>query len=86
MTEKETKRRLVIMNVLVWSGMLVCLCSVGRLDYLDEQRITYGLKELWIALGKGVGGLTLMMAGVFVGRDLEFEDESGEADDDDPRG
>lgn len=81
MTEKETTWRLVIMNILLWVGMLVCFCSVGRLDYLDEQRITYGIEELWIALGKGIGGLTLMMAGAFVGRNLEFEDEC-EADDD----
>lgn len=82
MTKKEATRRQIIMIILFWLGMLLCLCSVGRLDYLDEQHITCGIKELWIALGKGVGGLTLMMAGAFVGRNLEFEDESEEIDDD----
>lgn len=80
MTKKEITRRFVITNVLFWLGLLVCLCSVGRLDYLDEQRITYGIEELWIALGKGIVGLILMLVGMFIGRNLELEDEESEAD------
>ena len=88
MTEKQTKRRLIITNILFWIGFLISLCSIGHLDYLNEYRITYGIEELWIALGKGVGGLVLMLAGMFVGRNLEFEDdnENEEANDDDTRG
>ncbi|MBD5128481.1 MAG: hypothetical protein HDT43_00930 [Ruminococcaceae bacterium] len=81
MTEKQTKRRLIITNVLFWFGILVLLCSMGRLDYLNEQRITYGIEELWFALGKGVVGIILMLIGTIMGRNLEFEDES-EVDED----
>lgn len=82
MTEKETKRRFIIMNILFCLGILVCFCSTGHLDYLNEQRITYGNEEFWFALGKGVGGVLLMLAGIFVGRNLEFEDEESEVDED----
>lgn len=75
------ERRLIITNVLFWLGLLISLCSIGHLDYLNEQRITYGIEELWIALGKGVGGLVFMIVGMFIGRNLEFEDE--ESDDND---
>ncbi len=82
MSEKETKRRLIITNVLFWLGLLVCICSIGHTDYLNEHRITYGIEELWISLGIGVGGLLLMIAGMFVGRNLEFDDEESEVDED----
>lgn len=75
MSEKETKRRLIIASVLIWTGLLMIICATGRLDYLTDQHITYGIEESWISLGKGVGGLLLMIAGMFVGRDVEFEDE-----------
>lgn len=78
MTEKETKRRLIVTNIMFWLGLLVCICAIGHLDYLNDQHITYGIEELWISLGKGVGGLLLMIAGMFVGRNLEFDD--GESD------
>ena len=82
MSEKETKRRLIITNILFWLGLLVCLGAMGHLDYLDEQRITYGIEELISASVKGVDGLLLMAAGIFVGRNLEFEDEESEAGED----
>ena len=85
MREKETKQRLIITNVLFWLGLLVCICAIGHLDYLNDQHITYGIEELWISLGKGVGGLLLMIAGMFVGRNLEFDDEESEANEDDGR-
>ncbi len=75
MSEKETKRRLIAASVLIWTGLFVIICATGRLDYLNEQHITYGIEESWTSLGKGVGGLLLMIAGMYVGRDLEFEDE-----------
>lgn len=75
MSEKETKRRLIITNILFWLGLLVLFSAIGHLDYMNDQHITYGIKESWISFGKGVGGLLLMIAGMFVGRDLEFEDE-----------
>lgn len=78
MSEKETKRRLIITNILFWLGLLVLFGAIGHTDYLNDQHITYGIKELWISLGKGVGGLLLMIAGMFVGRNLEFDD--GESD------
>lgn len=85
MTKKEIRRRLIVTNILFWIGFLISLCAIGHLDYLNEQCITYGIEELWIALGKGVGGLVLMIVGMFIGRNLEFEDdnENEEANDDD---
>lgn len=83
MTKKKT--RLIVMNILFWLGLLLCFCAMGRLDYLDEQHITYGARELWIALVRGAVGLGLMIAGALVGRELEFEDEESEADEDDGR-
>ncbi|WP_302128791.1 hypothetical protein [Bacteroides congonensis] len=82
MNEKETKRRLIITNILFWLGLLVLFGAIGHMDYLNDQHITYGIKELWISLGKGVGGLLLMVAGMYVGRNLEFEDEESEVYDD----
>lgn len=82
MTEKEIKRRLVITNILFWVGFLVCVCSIGHLDYLTEQRVAYGIDEFAIASAKGIVGLILMVAGMFVGRNLEFEDEESEVDED----
>ena len=82
MNEKETKRRLIITNILFWLGLLVLFGEIGHMDYLNDQHITYGIKELWISLGKGVGGLLLMVAGMYVGRNLEFEDEESEVYDD----
>ncbi len=82
MTEKETKRRLIITNVLFWLGLLVCAGSVGHLDYLTEQRVAYGIEEFAITSGRGIAGLILMAAGMFVGRNLEFEDGKSEVDED----
>lgn len=82
MTEKQTKRRLIIANVLFWCGFLISLCAIGHLDYLNEQRITYGIEEFWFASGKGIVGLILMLVGMFIGRNLEFEEEEREADGD----
>lgn len=81
MTEKETKRRLIVTNVLFWLGALISLSAIGHLDYLNEQRITYGIEEFWFASGKGIVGLILMLIGTFIGRNLEFEDK--ESDDND---
>lgn len=83
MTEKETKRRIIVTNILFWLGLLVLFGAIGHMDYLNDQRITYGIKELWISLGKGVGGLLLMIAGMYVGRNLEFDDAESEVDEDD---
>lgn len=83
MSEKETKRRLIVTNILFWLGLLVLFGAIGHTDYLDDQHITYGIEELWISLGTGIGGLLLMIAGMFVGRNLEFDDEESEADEDD---
>lgn len=81
MTEKEIKRRYVAMNVLFWLGFLVCVCSTGHLDYLTEKCIAYTPDEFAVASVKGIVGLILMAAGMFVGRNLEFEDEeSNESD------
>ncbi|MCX4357755.1 MAG: hypothetical protein OSJ43_16330 [Oscillospiraceae bacterium] len=74
MSEKETKQRLIITNILFWLGLLVLFGAIGHLDYLNDQHITYGIEELWISLGKGVAGLLLMIVGMFVGRNLEFDD------------
>lgn len=83
MSEKETKRRLIAASVLIWTGLFVIICATGRLDYLNEQHITYGIEEQWSSLVKGGVGLLLMIAGMFVGRDLEFEDGESEVDEDD---
>lgn len=80
MTEKETKWRFIAVNVLLWLGLLLCMCAVGRLDYLDELHAVYDFKEQWIALGRGVGGLLLMMTGALIGRDLEFEESEDDND------
>jgi len=82
MSEKETKQRLIITNILFWLGLLVLFGAIGHTDYLNDQHITYGIKELWTSLGKGVDGLLLMIAGMYVGRNLEFEDEESEVYDD----
>lgn len=82
MTEKEFKRRLIITNVLFWIGLLVCAGSVGHLDYLTEHCVAYSIDEFAIASARGIVGLILMAAGMFVGRDLEFDDEESEADKD----
>lgn len=82
MSEKETKRRLIVTNIMFWLGLLVLFGAIGHTDYLNDQHITYGIEELWISLGKGVGGLLLMIAGMFVGRDLEFDNEKSEVDED----
>lgn len=81
MTEKEVKRRLIAMNILFWIGFIVCVFSMGHLDYLTEQRVAYGVDEFAMTSAKGIVGLILMAAGMFVGRNLEFKDESEEADD-----
>lgn len=80
MSEKEPKRRLIITNILFWLGLLVCLGAIGHLDYLTEQHITYGIEEFAITSAKGITGLILMAAGMLVGRNLEFEDEESEVD------
>lgn len=87
MSKKETKRRLIIMGVLFWLGLLVCLGALGHLDYLTEQRMPYGIKEFAVTSVKEIIGIVLMTIGVYVGRDLEFddEDEESEADEDDER-
>lgn len=85
MSEKETKRRLIVANIMFWLGLLVLFGAIGHTDYLNDQHITYGIEELWISLGKGSGGLLLMIAGMFVGRNLEFEDEDSEVDEDDDK-
>lgn len=82
MSEKETKRRLIITNILFWLGLLVCLGAIGHLDYLTEQHITYGIEEFAIVSAKGIVGLILMAAGVYVGRNVEFADEESEANED----
>lgn len=82
MTEKETKRRLIITNVLFWLGLLVCAGSVGHLDYLTEQRVAYGIEEFAITSARGITGLILMAVGMFVGRNLEFDDEESEVGED----
>ncbi len=81
MTKRETTVRLIITNILFWLGLIVCLCAMGHLDYLDKHCVAYGLDEFWTASAKGIAGLILMAAGMFVGRNLEFDEES-EADDD----
>lgn len=81
MTEKEIKRRLVITNILFWIGFIVCVFSMGHLDYLTEKRVAYSIDEFAITSARGIVGLILMAAGMFVGRNLEFEDEESEADD-----
>lgn len=82
MTEKETKCRLVITNILFWIGLIVCVGSMGRLDYLTEQCVAYSVDEFAVASAKGIIGLLLMAAGMFVGRNLEFKDEESEVDED----
>lgn len=82
MSEKESKRRLIVANIMFWLGLLVLFGAIGHTDYLNDQHITCGIEELWISLGKGSGGLLLMIAGMFVGRNLEFEDEDSEVDED----
>ncbi|GEM_PF-3436677 len=76
MTKKEIKIRLTITNVLFWLGFIVSLCAIGHLDYLNEHCAAYGVDELWEASVKAVVGLSLMAAGMLVGRDLEFDEES----------
>lgn len=83
MSEKETKRRLIATNILFWLGLLVCLGAMGHLDYLTEQRVAYGIEEFAITSGRGIAGLILMAAGMFVGRNLEFDDEESEVGEDD---
>jgi len=80
MTKRETTVRLIITNLLFWLGLIVCLCAMGRLDYLTERCVAYGLDEFWIASAKGIAGLILMAAGMFVGRNVEFNEESGDDD------
>ena len=82
MTEKEIKRRLIITNVLFWLGFFVCVGSAGHLDYLAEKCIAYTPDEFAVASAKGIVGLILMAAGMFVGRNLEFKDEESEVDED----
>ena len=82
MSEKESKRRLIVANIMFWLGLLVLFGAIGHTDYLNDQHITCGIEVLWISLGKGSGGLLLMIAGMFVGRNLEFEDEDSEVDED----
>lgn len=81
MSEKETKRRLIATNILFWLGLLVCLGAMGHLDYLTEQRVAYGIEEFAITSGRGIAGLILMAAGMFVGRNLEFEESEVDEDD-----
>lgn len=38
MSEKETKRRLVVMNIMFWLGLLVLFGAIGHTDYLNDQR------------------------------------------------
>ncbi len=85
MTKRETTVRLIITNILFWLGLIVCLCAMGHLDYLTERCVAYEIDEFWMASAKGIAGLILMAAGMFVGRNLEFENESEEVDEDDSR-
>ncbi|MCM1166796.1 MAG: hypothetical protein NC299_12915 [Lachnospiraceae bacterium] len=55
---------------------------MGHLDYLDECRITCSVEEFQAALGKAVFGLALMGAGMFVGRNVEFDEESEDDEND----
>lgn len=67
-------KRELISAVLFGLGFLVCACAVGSLDYLDACGALVGIGEIWAALGKGTIGIAMMAVGMFVGRDLEFEE------------
>ena len=82
MSKKETTVRTIIANVLIWGGLLVMIAAIGQLDYLAEIHVPYTIEDQWISLGKGVAGLVMAVVGTYVGRDLEFEDEESEADED----
>lgn len=82
MSKKETTVRTIVANVLIWGGLLVMIAAIGQLDYLSEIYAPYTIADQWISLGKGVAGLVIAVVGTYVGRNLEFDDEESEADED----
>ncbi|MDE7399425.1 MAG: hypothetical protein K2N06_07835 [Oscillospiraceae bacterium] len=67
-------KRVLIAAALFGLGFLMCAGAVGSLDYLDASGVVLVIGEIWAALGKGAVGIAMMAAGMFVGRDLEFEE------------
>ena len=68
------KARHIIGLVFLILGMLFCLGSAGRLDFLAENATIEACDER-CAVIKAVFGIALMGAGMCLNYDLEFEDK-----------
>ena len=68
------KVRHIIGLVLLILGMLLCLGSVGRLDFLAENA-SIGAADVHSTVIRSVIGVALMGAAMLLNYDIEFEDK-----------
>lgn len=69
------KIKCIVTSILFILGMLVCLCAVGSLDYMDRVSIKAESCDFARCVIGCAIGLTLMTASFFTGRGIEFPDE-----------
>ena len=68
------KVKTVVCSVLILAGILLCLGSVGTLDFIDAQHEIATTSDFITAIVRAAVGLVLWGVALYIGRDITFDD------------